>query len=64
MFAVMMMIDLLFARFCSLSRPASLDLGLFTNPSEMRLLKVHHCLVSVLSSKALFERSFNFIGTI
>jgi len=34
MFAVGMKIDLLFARSSSLSRPASLDLTLFTKPSE------------------------------
>ena len=38
MFAEMKEIDFLFARSSSLSRPASLDLGLFTNPSEMRLI--------------------------
>ena len=37
MFAVRMKINLLFAHSSSLPRPASLDLGLFTNPSEIRL---------------------------
>ncbi len=37
MFAVRINIDFPFARSSSLSRPASLDLGLFTNPSEIRL---------------------------
>jgi len=37
MFAEMILIYLPFARQSSLSRPASLDLGVFTNPSEMRL---------------------------
>ena len=37
MFAVMMTISYLFVRLRSLSRPASLDLRLFPNPSEMQL---------------------------
>jgi hypothetical protein len=35
MFAVRMKVELLFARLSALSRPASLDLELFTNPPEI-----------------------------
>ena len=47
MFAVKMKIDLLFARSSSLSRPASLDLGLFTKPSGIQLFT---CLSSFIKS--------------
>jgi hypothetical protein len=39
MFAVMIMTDLLFARLCSLLRPASLDLRLLRKPSKWQLYR-------------------------
>jgi hypothetical protein len=44
MFAVTMKIDFLFVRSSSLSRPISLDLGLFTQPLEMDSLRIHQSL--------------------
>ena len=59
MFAVMMKIDIRFARLSSLSRPASLDLGLFMKSSDMRQF--------TSLSKSKFEKSdakcFRGIGT-
>ena len=54
MFAVRIKINLLFARSSSLPRPASLDLGFFTNPSEMRLF-------TSSSIKVVYKRPNSFL---
>ena len=59
MFAVRMKVYLLFARLSSLSRPASLDLEHFTNPSEIRLFTCSSIVGPVKKSQKVV-RHFRF----